>query len=57
MLGRFCLFTNTTLSAALALALLAPGLVVILVVVTAIGSLFSLRCLRCSASFSDSSRR
>ena len=33
MLGRFCLFTNTTLSASLALALLAPGLVIILVVV------------------------
>ena len=33
MLGCFCLLTNTTLSASLALALLAPGLVVILVVV------------------------
>ena len=33
MLGCFCLFTNTTLSASLALALLAPGLVIILVVV------------------------
>ena len=33
MLGYFYLFTNTTLSASLALALLAPGLVVIFVVV------------------------
>ncbi len=50
MLGCFCLFTNTTISTSLALALLASGLVVILVVANSdrlvvFSSLSSLQCL------------